>query len=191
MTKHDALIDHLDKIKKIQQNDISLIKEIFSCESVAKNRFYVRAGDSVESIGFINSGLFRYFYIDFEGNEKTKYFASDGDFVFSLSSFIEKKPSFYFIEALEDSEIVQVRADMLYELIGKIPYWQHVYMKIVEQLYVIKEKREAEFLLYDAKERYQKFVAEYPYIADSVKMHCIASYLGIAPESLSRIRSKI
>ena len=138
---------------------------------------------------YIAHELFRYFYIDYEGNEKTKHFVARPEFVFSLSAFIEQTPSLYFIEALEDSEMLTAPADKIRILLRESKLWQDVYRAILENTYLIKEKREAEFLLYDAKDRIRHFVEEYPELNKRIKQHIIASYLGIAPESLSRIKN--
>ncbi|HEY1406435.1 MAG TPA: Crp/Fnr family transcriptional regulator [Spirochaetota bacterium] len=191
MNYHDQLISHLSGILPPSHDEIDRIIRIFTRKLIRKDEYFIRADDTVEYIGFINKGLFRYFYIDFEGNEKTKYFVRDNDFVFSISSFIEHTPSFFFIEALSDSELMVIDANTLSHLLDSDTYWQTIYRRLLEKSYVIKEKREAEFLLYDAKDRYMHFIREYPDISSHVKQHHIASYLGIAPESLSRIRGQL
>jgi CRP-like cAMP-binding protein len=188
---YDQLIKYITPFAVLSPVETEQLRKMFFLKMIKKGECFLKAGDHVKYLGFNNKGIFRYFYIDYEGNDKTKYFVSRNDFIFSLSSFINKAPSLYFIEALEDSEVLLASADDVRELLKSNVMWQNLYRNILEGTYIIKEKRESEFLLYDAKQRYLNFTEEYPEIHKSVKQHHIASFLGIAPESLSRIRSQL
>ena len=188
---HNQLLNYLKEFTLLSQNDINQIEKLFFKKEIKKNQYFIKAGDNLKYIGFNLQGIFRYFYIDYEGNEKTKYFGTKNEFIFSLSSFIKKIPSLYFIETLEDSELLLAPVEKIYELINNNILWQNIYKSILEKTYIFKEKREADFLLFNAKDRYLNFIEEYPEIHNNVKQHYIASYLGIAPESLSRIRSEL
>jgi CRP-like cAMP-binding protein len=186
---YTELIDFINILSgiKLLKKDLFPIKLV--TKNIKKGAIILREGDYTKKIGFVINGLFRYYYNDFTGNERTKYFVKEYDFVFSLSSFIENKKSPLNIEALKDSKIIVAKSDDLYNLIQKNITWKSVYIKILENLYIKKEKREADFLLYNAKERYINFVKEYPILNTEIKQHYIASYLGITPESLSRIKN--
>jgi CRP-like cAMP-binding protein len=188
---YNQLFNYIDPSAALSQSATEQLQKIFFPKLIKKGEYFLRAGENIKYLGFNNKGIFRYFYIDYEGKDKTKYFVFDNDFIFSLSSFIGKAPSLYFIEALEDSEILLAPVDDIRKLIKSEILWQSLYKNILEATYIIKEKRESEFLLYDAKQRYLNFVREYPAINQNVKQHHIASFLGIAPESLSRIRSQL
>jgi len=191
LPRYDPLENYLKRFACLPQHEWNQLKELFIPKRMKKNQFFLKAGDHLSTIGFNMEGIFRYFYIDYEGNEKTKHFVSSHEFVFSLSSFIEKTPSLYFIEALEDSELLVAQVENIYHLLQVNKLWQTVYQSILENTYLVKEKREAEFLLYNAKVRYLHFIEEYPEINKRVKQYIIASYLGITPESLSRIRNQL
>lgn len=185
------LITFINKFSTLEQNDLVYLQEIFKFTVIKKNQIFLKAGNQLKYLGFIIKGTFRYFYIDINGNERTKYFVIENNFVFSLSSYIEKTPSLFYIEALEDSDLLVVPIEIINKLINSNIIWQNIYRNILETTYLIKEKREAEFLLFDAKYRYLHFLKEYPGLDKIVKQHYIASFLGIEPESLSRIRSQL
>jgi CRP-like cAMP-binding protein len=167
------------------------IKPMFFRKTIRKNEYFLNAGSCLEYLGYISKGVFRYFYIDADANDVTKYFVCEHDFVFSLSSFISKEPSLFYIEALEDSELMCASVADIRELISSSSEWQRIYRNILETTYIVKERREAEFLLCDARQRYLNFLHEYPGFDIKIKQHYIASFLGITPESLSRIRTQM
>jgi CRP-like cAMP-binding protein len=187
----DIFINYIKQISDLPQNEASGIKEIFYYKKIKKNEYLLETGNKLSFIGYNIKGIFRYFYIDYEGNDITKYFVSDNNFVLSLSSLIEQAPSLFYIQALTDSDVLLAPAEPVLELIKRNAYWQKIYKHLLETTYIVKEKREGEFLLFDARERYLHFLQECPKIVKNAKQHYIASYLGIAPEHLSRIRAQL
>jgi CRP-like cAMP-binding protein len=188
---YDIFINHINQFSDLPQKEVAGIKEIFFYKKIKKNQYLLEAGNKLSDIGYNINGLFRYFYIDYEGNDITKYFVSDNNFILSISSLIEQAPSLFYIQALTDSDVLLAPADRVFELIQRNAYWQKIYKYLLETTYILKEKREAEFLLYDATDRYLHFMQECPEIIKNAKQHYIASYLGIAPEHLSRIRAQL
>jgi len=167
------------------------IEQFFRYKHIARNSFLLREGEEQLEIAFTAKGLFRYFYIEHSGNEAIKHFSKDGEWTFSLSAFAKRDISSFYIQAVEDSHILVCSADQMRELISSSGYWQRLYHMLLEKYYVIKEDREAAFLKNDAKGRYLEFLQEYPGLDKRLKQHQIASYLGITPVSLSRIRKSI
>ncbi|SHJ98115.1 hypothetical protein SAMN04488513_1156 [Pseudozobellia thermophila] len=104
---------------------------------------------------------------------------------------ISKSPSYFFIEAIEDSKVLIMSYNNWQKLKEQNPKWNLLLVKLLEKGYATKEKREREFLLLDAENRYRIYLKEYPTLENRVKQHMIASYLGITPIALSRIRRKM
>jgi len=132
----------------------------------------------------------RFFYIDLDGNDVTKYFCFDGSVVLTTTT-ITGEESGYYIEALEDTVLMAVDYQDFKKLTEHNVFWLKVIKDEYEKSLVYKEKRERALLLENATERYMNFVKDYPNIGNRVKQKYIASYLGITPESLSRIRKKL
>lgn len=157
---------------------------------IPKGGSFVRAGERPDRLAFIVNGLFRVFFDTENGDERTIVFRDERRIISGLSPFLATKESWFGIEALEDSDLLCVRLDgPIWE--GQSDCWKTVYAKYIEMLFVEKESREREFLSDDATTRYRSFLRRYPAIAGRVPQHIIASYLGITPVALSRIRNKM
>ncbi len=157
---------------------------------IKKNEYLLRAGETPDRIYINISGLLRLFYIDFNGSEVIKHFCTENTCAISYTAFLLRKESNIFIQALEDTSLLAIDYETYHDLINGHPCWQRAAQKFAEALFMLKEKKEADLLLYDAQERYARFLEDYPNLESRVPQYFIASYIGITPESLSRIRSK-
>ncbi len=148
------------------------------------------AGDILTSLFFVHSGLVRYFYLTPDGKEFNKNFVTVGGVVTSLSSFLEGGPSSFFTEALEETVLVALPMARVRTLAEKELFWERLVIAFIARLALQKERREASFLLESASERYQAFLREFPDIAQRLPQYQIASFIGITPVALSRIRAR-
>jgi len=160
-------------------------------KSLKTTDLFVRIGEIPTKIAFVYSGLFRYVYVNDKGDELTKGLIAENNFLSSYSAMILKEPARFFIEALENSEILEIKWTSIEELMNKDIFWVRFVLKFVEKAFIIKEKRERDLLLLDAGTRYNNFLKEFPGMNQRITQNIIASYLGIKPETLSRIRRKI
>jgi CRP-like cAMP-binding protein len=160
-------------------------------KSINVSDYFIRAGEVPMKIAFVVSGLFRYVYINNNGDEFTKGIIAENLFLSSYSAMIMQKPSYFSIEALEDSKILEISWKDFKPLMERDIFWIKFLLKFIEKGFMIKEKRERDLLLLDAETRYKNFLSEYPGMNQRIKQGIIASYLGIKPETLSRIRRKI
>ncbi|WP_103068734.1 Crp/Fnr family transcriptional regulator [Aquimarina sediminis] len=181
-----------EKLEKIMpQERVDELIAIGKYKVIGKGEYFIREGEVPKKLGFFGFGLFRYVYINDKGDEFTKGIITEYNFLASYSAMISKTPSHFFIEALERSEILEIGYQEWCDLREKSPFWNSFLIRILEKGFCIKEKREREFLLLDAETRYYNFLKEYPGLESRIKQNIIASYLGIQPESLSRIKRKI
>lgn len=164
---------------------------ICSLKRIIKGQHFIYAGDIPEYMGFNLNGIFRLYYIDNEGNELTKGFSTSGKFVVSYSALVQKRPSYFYIEAVVDTDILKFKYSEWQKLINADIRWYPFLYKLVESVYIMKELREKAFLLDDATTRYLNFRKEYPDLEKKIKLYQIASFIGITPETLSRIRKKL
>ncbi len=173
----DELIDEFLKITKIVK--------------IKKGEQFIRAGESPKHVGFNLNGIMRLYYIDNNGNDFTKGFSTEGRFIISYSAQVEKRASFFSIEAIADTDILQFEYEKWMEIVDKDIRWYPFLYKLTQTTYIMKEKREKSFLLDDAATRYLDFKNFYPGLVEKIKLTYIASYLGIKPETLSRVRKKL
>lgn len=157
---------------------------------IEKNDYFIRAGQVPPEFGFVASGLMRLYYLTEEGNEFTKAFCLENSFVTSYSALLLNKPSGLFIQALENTVLLVGDFDEFRKLYNKHICWQELGRKIAENLFIKKEERESPLLLDSAEIRYTKFLKEYPLLDKRIPQYHIASYLGITPVALSRIRAR-
>jgi len=183
------LIRYLQSIAEIPEDEMKLIGRFVHIMHLKKGDLFIRAGEVPELSGFICKGLMRVFYIDEHGRDFTKLFNLEFDFITSFGAFIERKVSHLNVEALEDTTLCVISYDTFRMFIDRHLCWLKIYTRSLEKFYVIKERREGELLWNDAKSRYAQFLKDFPGIEKRVRQYHIASYLGISPVSLSRIRA--
>lgn len=166
---------------------LSIVKQV----EIGNGQSYIRAGEIPRSFAFVVKGLFRYYYADNKGNEFTKGFFPENSYITAYSALLENRESYFTIEALEDSTIFIIDFYKWNQIARNDICWLKFLVSLLEKGYCVKEYREREFLVFSAEERYESFLRRFPGLEKRIKQHYIASYLGITPESLSRIRKKM
>lgn len=180
-----------DFITGIPEEEQVKLHKLIKSVSVKKDNYFLMAGEIPNRIGFVVSGLLRLFYIDSKGMEINKYFCLENSLAISYSAFLLREESKLYIQALEDSDLYVIDYKAYNQLIESHHCWEIAARKLAEMLFIIKEKKEAALLLNSAQERYLTFLKDYPHLEKRINQYHIASYLGITPESLSRIRSNL
>lgn len=172
-------------IPEKEQEDLLAFSKV---KSILKNEFFISEGQIPKKFGILVSGLFRYYYINKKGDEFTKGLVLPGNVLVSYTAMVNTQPSLFYIQALENSSVLEINYDRWLMLQSTNPYWDKFLISVLQRGYFAKEKRERELLLLDAEARYTIFLKEFPDLDKRIKGQIIASYLGIQPESLSRIR---
>lgn len=175
----------------LDEENVALLKNISKPKALKKDMFFLQEGEKSTEIGFISKGVFRSYYIDKSGNDVTKYFYAEGGILFSYAAYLSQKESMYCIQALEDSEILVVKISDFEKIVEGNYQLLLFYKKMIDKTLVIKEEHTISFKLLDSTKRYKQFLDTYPDLEARVKQCHIASYLGITPVSLSRIRKKL
>lgn len=175
-------------IPKEERRRLLKRKKIVTLE---RGEYFLMAGDVPQYIGFVISGLLRLFYIDNDGVEINKHFCVENTLAISYSAFLQREESKFYVQALEDAKLLVIDHETYTDLLNGHICWQIVARKLAQMLFILKEKREFEFLLNNAQQRYLQFLKDYPNLENRLSQYHIASYLGITPESLSRIRSSL
>jgi CRP-like cAMP-binding protein len=185
-----SIKDKLEHIAEadIPSEDVNILVSNAILTEYHYGEYFLQAGEKSRKVGFVTEGLFRLFYTDFEGKDYTKNFRTGGQFIGALASLLLNVPSRLSIEALENSTVLCFDYDKILQIAEHNLSWQKLLRKITETDYLEKEQRESDLLFYDAKTRYQNFIMKHPDWDSRVQLRYIASYLGISPETLSRIR---
>jgi CRP-like cAMP-binding protein len=184
-------IAFVKRIIDLPETEEAKMLKLLKPVKISKGEYYIREGQVPRKFAFVEKGLFRYLYINHKGTEFTKNFILENNFVSAYSAMIRQQPSRMFIEALEDSYVYDIHYSDWLELKKGHECWNRFLVVILEKAFSTKEIRERDLLLLEAQERYEIFKKEFPTLENRIKQHLIASYLGISPISLSRIRNKL
>ncbi len=177
----------LNQLSSISDHEIKRLEEVIEVVKFNSGDHIVEIGNRVHQFYYIQKGLVRIFYLDQDGNEFTKTFQTDGDILGPYAEIIQNIPSEVCIECLEAVEAISIPYQFLKEAYERDPSWMKLGLKIVEKYFIEKEQRLLEFLKLSASQRYEKFTQQYAHLSHRIPKYHLASYLGIKPESLSRI----
>lgn len=181
---------HIQKIVPLNEEEWAILKNGLQKIAYSKGDSILSEGDYCDFICVVETGLFRFYSIK-EGNEKITEFWFPFDFMSDYRSFLSNTPSTYNIEAMQSGTIWKIKRDYLNKLYKDSVNFNKLGRIVAEQIFLMKALRLDSFLTDSPKERYLKLLSKDPNILQAVPQYMIASYLGITPESLSRIRKRI
>jgi|SRR5690606_28077104 len=173
----------------IADHQLDKIVSFFKPKAIKKNTILVSEGQVCKELYFVNSGCIRTYYINEKGQEKTRYVAFDGSVATSICSFISQKGSFEFVDALEDAELFVISHKDFYQLVADLPQWAQFYRSFLEMAYLYQNKKIENLVTLSAKQRYDQLMTEEPKYIQRLSNKILASYLDIAQETLSRLKS--
>ncbi len=195
--KQDALAHQFTVMKQsleaqfqISVSDWDGFTELFSLKRLNANEDWVKAGEHCQQFGFIVSGLIRVYYIDHAGNEANEGFYEAGQLIGPISSMVSNDPCQFYIQALEPSELFIADYRQFHELAYDKPEWLRFEIKFMQQIFLKSARRDAKLLMGSAEQRYRWFCKEHPDLLKRIPQYQIASYLGVTPVTLSRLRKK-
>jgi CRP/FNR family transcriptional regulator, cyclic AMP receptor protein len=182
---------HLSKNTFISEGEFELLHSYLRKRVVKRRGFLLSQGEICNFEGYIVKGCLKKYYIDEKGDEVILQFAVEDWWISDIGSFSEQKPSNLFIEALENTELLMIDYANKEKIYQEIPGLERVFRTMIQRAYAVLENRFYSSIAKSAEERYLDFVKKYPVIVQRVPQTQIASYLGITPESLSRIKSRM
>ena len=189
MMKETRFLSFLQKEQKGMLK-LDSITDYFESKTLKKGDHILEAGRICRQIAFIEKGLVVYYNLN-EGKEIICDFAKEEDWITQYESFINQSPSPLSIRAIEPSVLQVISFEKLRQLYAEIPAFELLTRKIIEGYFISSMKRNNNLQALKAEERYSRFAKENPDLIQRVPQYYIASYLGIAPQSLSRIRKNI
>lgn len=167
--------------------DWSRLEGKLTQKSLRKGEHFFQHFDKCEEVAIVSQGLFRFYLIDQEGEEKTYSFIQEKGFILDFFLTWENSPSMVSCQAIEDSIIYTIKYDEFMRLMQEESVWSEVYREALRRNYMSKTAREIEFVLHNAKARLKRAMASKHLDVSRIPKTYLASYLGIAPPSLSRL----
>ena len=175
----------------LSEEEEEVIKQYFTPKKLRKKQYLLQEGDVCKHIAFVEKGALKAYVVDDAGAESIIQFALEGWVISDLYSFLTGEPATYNIDALENAELVLISKSAHEELLKKIPKYETYIRLQITGAYIALQKRLTSIISLPLEERYKNFLALYPNIAQRVPQHMIASYMGLTPETLSRVRSRM
>ncbi|GAB3752193.1 Crp/Fnr family transcriptional regulator [Spirosoma pomorum] len=185
------LISHFESYIPLEEAEKKILEGRVTQRQLKRKQAILQEGFPCKHYTFVVEGCLRMFALDHKGSEHNMLFAPENDWIADISSFHSGKPSRLFVEAIEPANVLQIEQQDLYVLYTNIPKLDRIFKVIIENKYVALQDRLLQTISSTAQERYLTFLAQYPDLALRLPNTQIASYLGITPEFLSRIRKDL
>ena len=190
MPNYQPLLDNIARFVQLTQAEQERLISVIRTTRVKRRQFIIQPGFPSQFRNYILEGAFRSYYLDQDGKEHTVSIAVEDWFVTDFHSHIHQSPAKSFVEALEDSVILQLHYDDIEALCQEIHPLSEFFRKITERAFASATVRVVSNISKSAEERYQEYMRKYPHIANRVPQYVLASYLGMSAEFLSKIRSR-
>lgn len=175
----------------LSEGNIALIVPFLKEKSFKKGEIILKAGEICTEAYFITKGLMRSFHQMPNGSQKTYVISSEHNIFTEHCSFVSQKPSLDYLEAIEDTDVLYFSYSNLAELYQKSHEWESVGRKISDVNFIVAKNRMRSLMNDDAQTRYLKFLKSYQNTLSRIPQHIVASYLGITPQSLSRLKREL
>jgi CRP-like cAMP-binding protein len=187
----ELLLQSIEEKISISKEEFDFCKTLFIPKKLRKKQYLLQEGDVCRYTAFVEKGMLRTFTVDEKGNEPILQFSMEGWWIADLYSFLTEEPSMYNVEALEECELLLITKENWEILLAKVPAFERYFRLLIQNNLIATQRRLMSSLSESAEEKYTKLINNFPGCIQRVPQHMIASYLGITPETLSRIRAQM
>lgn len=186
----EILFQKFDEKVQLTPDEKELAKSFFLPKKLRKRQYLLQEGDVSKYIAFVEKGFLRSYTVDEKGTEHIIQFAFEGWWINDPYSFLTGEPSPFNIDALEDCELLLLSKTAEDQLLEKVPKMERYFRILLQGSLIANQRRLVSSLSHTAEEKYNQLVQSCPTIPQRVPQHMMASFLGITPETLSRIRKQ-
>ncbi|WP_395066270.1 Crp/Fnr family transcriptional regulator [Flavobacterium sp.] len=189
-TQVQPLIDYFQQLLPLNKSEKQLVVNLFKPRLYRKRQYVLQDTDLCNQFNFVVRGCLKMYKIDGKGNMHIIQFASENWWISDIGSFYGRTPSELNIDAFEDTMVLQISYDNLIALYGQAPKFQRIFRVLIENSFISLQKRLLQNISSTAEERYEAFLETYTLLNNRLPQTLVASFLGITPEFLSRLRKK-
>ena len=186
----EPLLSYFDRLIPLNNAEKELVTQNFHPRLYRKRQFVLQEGNICNQLNFVVRGCLRMYKIDEQGATHILQFASENYWINDLGSFYAEKPSELNIDALDESMVLQINRNDLDSIYLQASKFDRIFRVLIERSFINLEKRLLQNISSTAEDRYQAFLDTYPHLVNRLSQTQIASFLGITPEFLSRLRNK-
>jgi CRP-like cAMP-binding protein len=190
-TTVQPLLDYFDRLIPLSEQEKDLIRPKFHPHLFIKKQFALQHGQQCEYFDFVVRGCLRLYKVGEDGVVHILQFATENHWIFDVASFHKRRKSQFDIDALEDTVVLRINYEDLIDLYMKAPKFDRIFRVLLENHFMQQQERIGQLFSSTAEERYQSFLETYPHLQSRLSQVQIAAYLGVTPEFLSRIRSRM
>lgn len=187
----DQLIAFFNSIVTLKDEDEALIRSLMTTIRVPARSYLFQEGEVNHSIYFVVKGCARIGFNHSNGEDISCYFAQENEWISVYESFLTGEPAEYFIQTIEDCELLVADRMGVEAIFTKVSMGNVIGRKMTEALFISTIQRLTDFYKYTPEERFQRFIEAYPKLANRIPQQCVASYIGVKPQSLSRIKKRV
>lgn len=187
----EVLINYFNQLIPLNSEEKIVVSKLFKPRLYRKKQYVLQEGDVCDKFNFVVRGCLRMYKIDEKGNTHIIQFAAENWWMIDIASFHGKKASELSIDALEDTMVLQINYDDLISLYINYPKFDKIFRVLIENSFVSLQNRLLQNISSTAEERYLSFTEVYPHLSNRLSQTQIASFLGITPEFLSRLRNRL
>ncbi|HET9055986.1 MAG TPA: Crp/Fnr family transcriptional regulator [Chitinophagaceae bacterium] len=187
----DLILKNVAKHIQLNKAETDFFISLLQYKKLKRKEFLLKQGDICKTENFIVSGCVRTYTIDDNGFEHIMMFSMEDWWAGDLCSFLTQTPTSYFIDALEDTELLQISKEDIDELYEKVPKFERFFRIILQNAFIAQQKRINQNLSFTAEQRYLDFINKYPQLEQRLSQKQISAYLGITPVFLSMLRRKL
>lgn len=187
---HEFILQHISRHITLSEPDIQRFKSVLRYRKLRKRQYLLQAGDVSLYENFVLKGCLRAYTVDPDGTEHIVMFAVEGWWVSDLYSFLTGTPATQNIDALEDTEVFSIEKNDLEKLYQQVPEFNRMFRILLQNAFVAQQQRIIGSISQTAEEQYTSFITKYPTLEQRIPQNQVASYLGLTPETLSRIRKQ-
>lgn len=184
------LLDSIQNLIRLTPAEIGIVTSLFKEKTYKKGDFFLEEGRVCKQVGFVVKGLMRY-YINHDGEEKTYAFSQENEYACNYESFLPQKPSSKIIQALEDSIVLAISYDDLQLLYANVSEGERFGRIAIEAVFIQLLQDINSFYTETPELRYERFINTHADLQQRISQYHIASFVGVKPQSLSRIRKRI
>lgn len=185
-----TLLNVIQSLITLSPAELDTVKTLFKERLYKKGEFFLEEGRICKQVGFVTKGLMRY-YINHDGEEKTYAFSQENQFVCNYESFLPQKPSSKIIQALEDSVVLTISHHDLQLLYANVREGERFGRLAIEAVFVQLLQDISSLYTETPEIRYERFLTLHADLQQRISQYHIASFVGVKPQSLSRIRKRI